>query len=174
MAGRVGPGRIGGTVARRVAALGKYNGGLPLYERHGLKRRLLGGEFTSEAELKSELGQIPLPVSSSRAARRSPEKLQASIVATMSLQPAVTNRICRVTTRAKDGVGGGGGGGVGSACGLAEMYIVRTGRTKEAMEIAVEAKRTCRTHNKMRKTLRVDRARGASKLEYDAAPKWTS
>ena len=112
---------MGGLVSRRAAALGKYNGGLPLYERHGLKRRLLGGEFTSEAELKSELGQMPLPVSSSRAARRSPAKLQASMVAMISLQLVVTNRICRVTTLAKDGVGGGGGGGVGSAGGLAEV-----------------------------------------------------
>ena len=121
MAGRVGPGRMGGTVARRAAALGKYNGGLPSYERYGSKRRLLGGEFTSEAELKSELGQMPLPVSSSRAARRSPAKLQASSVAMMSLQLLVRRRICRVTTLAKGGVGGGGGGGVGSAGGLAEM-----------------------------------------------------
>jgi hypothetical protein len=29
MAGRVGPGGMGGTVARRAAALRKYNGGLP-------------------------------------------------------------------------------------------------------------------------------------------------
>ena len=43
------------------------------------------------------------------------------MVAMISLQLVVTKRICRVTTLAKDGVGGGGGGGVGSAGGLAEV-----------------------------------------------------
>ena len=39
----------------------------------------------------------------------------------MSLQLVVRRRMCRVTTLAKDGVGGGGGGEVGSAGGLAEV-----------------------------------------------------
>ena len=57
--------------------------------------------------------KMPLPVSSSRSARRSPAKLQASMVAIRSLQPVVRRRMCRLTTLAMDEVVDGGGGGFG-------------------------------------------------------------